>query len=69
MNKLEIYEEIKKIQELAWHEDDHMHQDTLFELQDRIADLSLALANELHLGKDLADSFPWLFTHTPAVGG
>ena len=59
-----MYEKLEKIQELLWKNDDLMDQDTLFELQDKGAELILEVA-----GKEgpktvdrLVKKFPWLYT-------
>ena len=58
-----MYEKLEKIQELLWRNDDLMDQDTLFELQDKVAELILEVA-----GKEgpktvdrLVSKFPWLY--------
>ena len=58
-----MYEKLEKIQELLWKDDDRMEQDTLFELQDKVAELILEVA-----GKEgpktvdrLVAKFPWLY--------
>ena len=55
------YEKIKEIQRLAWKDDDRMDQDTLFDLQELIADLALAIATNEDKVKDLVYEFPWLY--------
>jgi len=55
------YEKIKEIQQLLWKDDDRMDQETLFELQDGVADLALAIATDEGWEKDLVASFPWLY--------
>ena len=41
-----MYEELEKIQEMLWRDDDMMAQETLFELQDYVAELLLDVANK-----------------------
>lgn len=55
------YEKIKEIQRLAWKDDDRMDQDTLFDLQELIADLALAIATNEGKVNDLVYEFPWLY--------
>lgn len=55
------YERIKEIQQMVWKDDDRMDQETLFELQDGVADLALAIATDEGCEKDLVASFPWLY--------
>lgn len=61
MTKQGIYAELKTIQKMAWRDDDMMRQETLFDLQDRLADLMLRLAQDCGTEQDLASSFPWLY--------
>ena len=60
-----FYEQIKEIQSLAWRDDDRMDQETLFELQDKIAELALQIASREKKVDDLVKSFPFLYK----VGG
>lgn len=62
MTKLNIYKEVKTLQSLAWQDDDLMRHDTLFEVQDKLASLALALAQDCGKTDDLVKSFPWLYT-------
>ncbi len=57
-----IYEELKTVQELAWEGDDLMSQDTLFEMQERLANLTLRVAQECGELRDLVKSFPYLYS-------
>ena len=56
-----MYNELKKIQSLLWKSDDRMDQDTLFELQDYVARLTLKAAEQESRTEDLLKSFPWLY--------
>jgi len=60
-----MYTTLKKIQEMLWREDDLMSQDTLFELQEFVADVILDVAKFEGDGKvdDLVKSFPWLYVY------
>lgn len=49
------------IQETAWRDDDLMSQDTLFELQEKIADLAMLIANNENRMDDLVNAFHWLY--------
>lgn len=62
MTMNEVYDALKEIQLLAWSGDDLLSQDTLFEIQDKLADLTLKAAVSAGRGKDLAATFPWLYT-------
>ena len=55
------YEDIKKIQQIAWANDDCILQDNLFDLQDKIAELALKIAESEEQTADLIKSFPWLY--------
>jgi hypothetical protein len=56
-----MYEELKKIQQLVWKDDDRMDQDTLFELQDYVSEIILNVASKEKKTDDLISSFPWLY--------
>ena len=56
-----MYNELKEIQKLIFKGDDLMDQDTLFELQDRITELTLTVAIKENKTNDLVKSFPWLY--------
>ena len=56
-----MYEKIEKIQEMLWRNDDLMDQETLFELQDYVADLALEVANNENKVNRLVTKFPWLY--------
>ena len=56
-----IYETVKAIQRLAWRDDDMMRQETLFDLQEALAELTLSLAVETGNTDDLLKSFPFLY--------
>lgn len=57
----DIYDGMKEVLRLAWEGDDLMSQDTLFEIQDKLADLMLKVAIAAGKEEDLARSFPWLY--------
>ena len=59
-----VYETVKAIESLAWEHDDMITQETLFRLQESIADLALNLAVETGKADDLLKSFPWLYVRT-----
>lgn len=58
-----MYEKLEKIQELLWKDDDRIDQDTLFELQDRVAELILEVAVDegSKTVNRLISKFPWLY--------
>ena len=58
----EVYEDLKELQLLAWSGDDLMSQDTLFEIQNKLADLTLKAASAVGQERELAAAFPWLYT-------
>ena len=64
MTKQEIYKELKTINALAWEDDDLMMQETLFELQEKVANLLLMVAQDIGNTalNDLVKSFPFLYS-------
>lgn len=50
-----------KIQEMLWRDDDRMNQETLFALQDYVAELALNVANKERKVDKLVKKFPWLY--------
>ena len=56
------YNKIKEIQHMLWFPDeDRMDQEILFELQEKMADLALAIATDEGQEEDLVATFPWLY--------
>lgn len=62
MTKKMIYNKLKKLQKLAWQNDDMMDQDTLFNLQDALANVILEVARDCGATEDLIKSFPFLYS-------
>jgi hypothetical protein len=56
-----MYNELKKIQQLVWKDDDRMDQDTLFELQDYVSELISEVAKKENKVDDLMKTFSWLY--------
>lgn len=56
-----MYEDLEKIQEMLWRNDDLMDQDTLFELQDYVAELILKVAEKEGKVDELVKRFPFLY--------
>lgn len=56
-----MYNKLKKIQQLLWKSDDRMDQDNLFELQNKVAELILEVAEKENKVEDLIKAFPWLY--------
>jgi len=56
-----MYEQLKEIQKLIFKDDDRMEQDTLFDLQEKIALLTLQVAQQEEKTEDLIKSFKWLY--------
>lgn len=56
-----MYEKIEKIQEMLWRNDDMMMQETLFELQDYVADLLLKVAEKEGKVDKLVAKFPFMY--------
>ena len=64
-----MYNEIKMIQKLLWKDDDLMHQETLFELQEQVANLALKIANREKKTAQLVKDFPHLYERKMADDG
>lgn len=64
MTKHKLYNELKDINKLAWRDDDLMRQETLFELQEKLAEILLSVARDCGetAQNDLVKSFPWLYS-------
>jgi hypothetical protein len=60
-NSKTIYEELCEIQKLLWEDDDMMGQDTLFEAQDKLANVLLTIADKTGKVDDLVKTFPWIY--------
>ena len=58
-----MFDTLCELQKLAWANDDLMTQDTLFDLQDKLATLSLSVASKISPLKvdSLVKQFPWLY--------
>ena len=55
------YDTVEELQSLAWRNDDRMDQDTLFELQGKLADFALLVAKNEGRLHQLLMKFPWLY--------
>ena len=55
------FKEICDVQKLLWANDDLMTQDILFQLQDKVANLALKIANSEKKGAELVKQFPFLY--------
>jgi len=64
MTLKEVYTELKELQKMVWSSDDLMDQETLFAVQDKLADITLNVAVAARQSKDLVKEFPWLYTTT-----
>lgn len=58
----DIYDGMKEVLRLAWEGDDLMSQDTLFEIQDKLANLALITAVAARQEEDLVREFPYIYT-------
>ncbi len=56
-----MYEDIKKIQKLLWKDDDLLRQETLFEIQECVAELALKIAKREKKTTQLVGDFPYLY--------
>lgn len=61
MTKKEIFEKLVELQKLVWTDDDRMDQDNLFELQDKMAQLVLDLANDTNNQEVILKEFSWIY--------
>jgi hypothetical protein len=61
MTKQKILLELIEIQKIVWKGDDQMSKSILFELQHRLAELVLGVANGLNKSETLVELFPWLY--------
>lgn len=59
----EVFTSLCEIQRLVWTDDDCMSQDTLFDLQDKVAKLTLTVAGKVSPESvdKLVTEFPWLY--------
>ena len=57
-----LYKRIVDIQKIVWRGDDLIDQSDLFELQDKIAELALVIAENENKTNELLAAFPWLYT-------
>ena len=64
MTKEKIFEELKALNALAWEHDDLMTQETLFDLQEKLANLLLAVAQDMGNAalRDICKAFPYLYS-------
>lgn len=64
MTKELIFEELMKINALAWQDDDLMRQETLFDVQERVANLLLAVAQDIGSPalRVICEAFPYLYS-------
>ena len=62
MTKIELYHKIAEIQNTLWKDGgDLVDQETLYVLQEQIADLALRVAQDAHKTQDLLRAFPYLY--------
>ena len=62
MTMTEVYAKLVELQRILWEGDDLMSQDTLFEAQELVADLTLKVCFAAgKTGEDLVEKFPWLY--------
>ena len=64
-----MYEKIKEILGLCWRDDDRMDQETLFELQEKVADLLLQVAYDEGKQEECLEEFGWIYKSWYSVGG
>ena len=58
-----LYEKLEQIQELLWKNDDRIDQETLFDVQDKVAELILEVAGKAgpKTVDRLVKKFPYLY--------
>ena len=56
-----MYEEVEKILDLCWKDDDRMEQTTLYEVQERVADLLLNIAYKEGRAKECLKKYEWIY--------
>lgn len=56
-----MFEELKELLKLAWEDDDIISQENLFELQSKLADLTLQSAKTEKQKEILLKEFPYLY--------
>jgi len=56
-----MYNKLRDIQKLIFKGDDRMDQDDLFELQEKIAELTLEVAQKEEKTEQLIKDFKWLY--------
>ena len=56
-----MYDKIEEILELCWKNDDRMDQGTLFELQEKVADLLLEVAFKEGKQNECLTKFDWIY--------
>lgn len=57
-----MYNKLKEIQKLIFKGDDRIDQEDLFELQDKIAELTLEVAKKEGKVEQLIKDFKWLYS-------
>lgn len=58
---LDIYNELVGLQKILWKNDDLLLQEDLFEIQEKVAELTLQVAESVRKTNDLLKDFPWLY--------
>lgn len=62
MTMTEVYAKLVELQRILWEGDDLMSQDTLFEAQELVANLTLEVCFAAGKnGEELVEKFPWLY--------
>ena len=64
MTKQDIFNELMTINTLAWQDDDIMRQETLFDVQEKVANLLLAVAQDIGSPalRVICEAFPYLYS-------
>ncbi len=63
MTKNQVFDKLVELQELVWKGDDLMDQEVLFDVQDKLSELTLEVAKWIGNTKCkvLVDKFPYLY--------
>ena len=56
-----MYEKLKRVQKLLWEDGDCIDQESLYEIQELIAEITLESAKVEHRVPDLIKTFPYIY--------
>ena len=58
---MKVYNEVEKIQEILWRNDDMIDQEDLYELQELVANFALKVAENEGKVEQIVKKFPFLY--------